>query len=74
MKTLADLKMGQSGKIRKFMTDPVVKRNCMTQGMIKGSSVMLTGKAPFGDPLVFTVNSSKISLRKDEAALILLED
>ena len=74
MKTLADLKMGESGVVKRINAEPTVKRNVMSNGMIKGSTVTLTGKAPFGDPLVFTVNSTKISLRKAEAEEILLEE
>ena len=74
MKTLADLKMGESGVVKRINTEPTVKRNVMMNGMIKGSTVTLTGQSPFGDPLVYTVNSTKISLRKVEAEQILLVD
>ena len=72
MRTLADLKLGESGTVKKFNSDPIVKRNCMMQGMIKGSQVTYSAKNPFGDPRVYTVNSTKISLRIAEAETILL--
>ena len=74
MKTLADLAIGEKGIVKKIGCEPSVKRNVMTNGMIRGSEVTLTSMAPLGDPLVFLVISTKLSLRAEDAANITIED
>ena len=42
----------------------------MNLGVLEGDSCILSDIAPLGDPVALKVNSSKISIRKKDAALI----
>lgn len=71
-KTLADLKPGQRGVISK-LTDKDLSLKLMDMGCIPGCEIELCGKAPFGGPLSFCVCGYNLSVRKEEAATIVLQ-
>ncbi|NJL14419.1 MAG: ferrous iron transport protein A [Microscillaceae bacterium] len=72
MKTLADLKKGESGTIRSF-SEPGLSLKLLEMGFLPNSEVYLCGKAPLGDPLWVRVGGYQLSLRKAEAATVFLE-
>lgn len=72
--TLADLKKGQSAQVKGFQhaDKPSVQR-LMQLGVIKGELVELLRSAPGGDPIEYRVMGYNLSLRRAEAAEILVE-
>ena len=41
-------------------------------GLTKGTRITIVKKAPLGDPVEITVRGYQLSLRKEEAAILLL--
>jgi ferrous iron transport protein A len=74
MKTIANLKPGQSGIVRKLTAQGAVKQRFLDMGITRGVSVTLERRAPFGDPLAVRLRGYSLSLRKEEAQKICLED
>lgn len=74
MKTIANLKPGQSGIVRKLTAQGAVKQRFLDMGITRGVSVTLERRALFGDPLAVRLRGYSLSLRKEEAQKICLED
>ena len=72
MKTLKDVKPGQTVTIVKLHGEGAVKRRIMDMGLTKGTEVYVRKVAPLGDPIEVTVRGYELSLRKSEAENILV--
>lgn len=73
MKTLKEIKVGQSAIIKKIHSDGALKRRIMDMGITKGVEVNIRKVAPLGDPLEITVRGYELSIRKADAELIEVE-
>ncbi|MBQ6293291.1 MAG: ferrous iron transport protein A [Lachnospiraceae bacterium] len=73
MKTLRDVAVGNTAKVRKLHGEGAVKRRIMDMGITKGISVYVRKVAPLGDPLELTVRGYEMSLRKADAEMIEVE-
>ena len=73
MKTLKEIKVGQSAIIKKIHGDGALKRRIMDMGITKGVEVNIRKVAPLGDPLEITVRGYELSVRKADAELIEVE-
>ncbi|HIV26995.1 MAG TPA: ferrous iron transport protein A [Candidatus Ornithocaccomicrobium faecavium] len=73
MKTLKEVKIGQSAIIKKLHGEGAVKRRIMDMGLTKGTEVYVRKVAPLGDPLELTVRGYELSLRKEDAQWIEVE-
>lgn len=71
MKTIADLKIGERGIIVNF-TDEGLSLKLLEMGCLPGTQVTMTHIAPFGDPIAVKVSGYVLSMRKDEAATIIV--
>jgi ferrous iron transport protein A len=70
-KTVADLKVGESGIINGFQNSSLTLK-LLEMGFLPGSKIKLNFKAPLGDPISIRVSGYNVSIRLDEAAMILL--
>lgn len=73
MKTLRDVKVGDSCKVVKLHGEGAVKRRIMDMGLTKGTDVYVRKVAPLGDPIELTVRGYELSVRKEDAAMIEVE-
>ena len=73
MKTLREVKIGETVKVVKLHGEGAVKRRIMDMGITKGVTVHIRKVAPLGDPIEVTVRGYELSLRKDDAELILVD-
>lgn len=73
-KTLRDVGIGQTARVRRLVGEGAVKRHIMDMGITKGVEVYLRKVAPLGDPLEVTVRGYELSLRKSEAECILIDE
>jgi ferrous iron transport protein A len=71
MVSLADLAIGEKGDIVGF-TDEKLSLKLLEMGCLPGSEIKMTHQAPFGDPIAIKVSGYTLSMRKDEAATILI--
>ena len=73
MKTLKEIKVGQSAIIKKIHGDGALKRRIMDMGITKGVEIYVRKVAPLGDPVEITVRNYEPSVRKADAAIIEVE-
>ena len=74
MKTLRDVKIGDTAKVKRLHGEGAVKRRIMDMGITKGVDVYVRKVAPLGDPIEITVRNYELSLRKEDASMIEVED
>lgn len=74
MKTLKDVKIGDTAKVKRLHGEGAVKRRIMDMGITKGVDVYVRKVAPLGDPIEITVRNYELSLRKEDASMIEVED
>lgn len=73
MKTLKQVKIGDTAKIIKIHGEGAIRRRIMDMGMTKGIEVYVRKVAPLGDPMELTVRGYELSLRKADAEMIEVE-
>ncbi|MDO4198348.1 MAG: FeoA family protein [Erysipelotrichaceae bacterium] len=73
MKTLRDVKIGETAKVVKLHGEGAVKRRIMDMGITKKTDVYVRKVAPLGDPIEVTVRGYELSIRKEDAAMIEVE-
>ena len=70
MKTLRDVKIGETVTVVKLHGEGAVKRRIMDLGITRNTSVYVRKVAPLGDPIEVTVRNYELSLRKADAEMI----
>ncbi len=70
MKTLGEVKVGESARIVKLHGEGAVRKRLMDMGITKGAEVLVRKVAPLGDPMEITVRGYELSVRKEDAKLI----
>ena len=73
MKTLREVTIGSSCKVRKLHGEGAVKRRIMDMGITKGVEIKVQKVAPLGDPMEVTVRGYQLSIRKADAAMVEVE-
>ena len=73
LKTLDEFKIGETGLIKKVEGEGRLRRRLFDMGVTPGATVYLRKKAPLGDPLEVTIRGYELTLRKSEAALVIME-
>ena len=73
MKTLREVAIGSTCKVKKLHGEGAVKRRIMYMGLTKGVQVHVRKVAPLGDPIEVTVRGYELSLRKADADMIEVE-
>jgi ferrous iron transport protein B len=71
---LAQLKEGESGIIAKVRGRGGFRRRIMEMGFVKNQKVKVVKKAPLRDPIEYNIMGYQVSLRKNEAELIELQE
>lgn len=72
--TLKDVKIGETVKVLKINGEGAVKRRIMDMGITKNAQIFVRKVAPLGDPIEITVRGYELSLRKDDANTIEVEN
>ncbi len=72
--TLDNVAIGDSCKVVKLLGEGALKRRIMDMGVTKGVIIKVRKVAPLGDPIEVTVRGYELSLRKEEAKNIEVED
>ncbi|MBR3341152.1 MAG: ferrous iron transport protein A [Clostridiales bacterium] len=73
MKTLKEVKIGETVKVVKLHGEGAVKRRIMDMGITKGVEIYVRKVAPLGDPVEVTVRGYELSLRKNDAEMVEVE-
>jgi Fe2+ transport system protein FeoA len=72
MATLDSLTPGQRAVIEQLDGPPAILQRILEMGLTEGEEVELVRRAPLGDPLEIRIRSYELSLRKTEAARIVV--
>ena len=70
MKTLIDVKVGETAEVVKIHGTGALKRRIMDMGITKGTQIYVRKVAPLGDPVEITVRGYELTLRKDDADIL----
>ena len=73
MKTLRDVKIGETATVVRLHGEGAVKRRIMDMGITKHTPVYVRKVAPLGDPIEVTVRNYELSLRKADAEMVEVE-
>ena len=73
MRTLRDVKIGETVKDVKLHVEGAVKRRIMDMGLTRGIEVYVRKVAPLGDPVEVTVRGYELSIRKADAEMVEVE-
>ena len=72
--TLQNLKIGQSAIIKTVGGNGALRQHFLDMGVIPGVKVTMVKHAPLGDPLEIRIFSYELTLRKEEASQIEIEN
>ncbi len=67
MKTLRELRPGQKGTVVSLGEKGPARRRLMDMGITPGVEIEVVKVAPLGDPIEVNLRGYELSLRKDEA-------
>ena len=70
MKTLKDVKVGETCTVARLHGEGPVKRGRRYVGITKGVEIYVRKVAPLGDPMELTVRNYELSVRKADAEMI----
>ena len=74
MKTLKDVKVGETAIVAKLHGEGPVKRRIMDMGNTKGVEIFVRKVAPLGDPMELNVRGYELSVRKGDAEMIEVQE
>lgn len=74
MKTLKDVAVGDTAVIKKINGDGATMRRIMDMGITKKAPVYVRKMAPLGDPIQVSLRGYELTLRKEDAKNIWVED
>ena len=67
MRTLKQVKCGETVSVVKLTGEGALKRRIMDMGITKGTEIYVRKVAPVGDPVEVNVRGYELSIRKSEA-------
>ncbi len=73
MRTLKNVKVGETVSVVKLSGTGAVKRRIMDMGITRGTEIYVRKLAPLGDPVEVTVRGYELSIRKADAEMIEVE-
>lgn len=71
---LSSFKPGEKGIVFQACGDPELRLRLMEMGFVRGTEVKVVKHAPLKDPLEFVIRGYHVSLRKEDAGNILMEE
>ncbi|MBU3091676.1 ferrous iron transport protein A [Clostridium sp. CM028] len=71
--SLVEIELKTRVKVVDISLASKVRRRIMDMGIVKGTEIVVIGKAPMGDPIELQVRGYSLSLRKSEARDIMVK-
>ncbi|MTD38469.1 ferrous iron transport protein A [Erwinia sp. CPCC 100877] len=71
--SLDQLSVGEQAKVVGIHGQGAVKRRLMDMGLTKGVDLLVRKMAPLGDPIEINLRGYELTLRKNEAELVLVQ-
>jgi len=73
VKTLSQVKVGETARVVKLHGEGALKRRIMDMGITKGVELYIRKVAPLGDPMEIAVRGYELSLRRADAEMVEVE-
>ena len=70
MKTLKDVRVGETATVARLHGEGPAKRRIMDMGITKGVEILVRKVAPLGDPMELNVRGYELSVRKADAEMV----
>jgi Fe2+ transport system protein A len=70
---LHEVEIKSKVKVVQVAPESKIRRRIMDMGIVKGTEIVVEGKAPMGDPIEIQVRGYNLTLRKNEAKDIIVE-
>ncbi len=70
---LSELQVGQSGTIVRLEACGGARHRLLEMGLVRGERIQMVRCAPLGDPVEYSIKDYRLSMRRREAASILVE-
>ena len=70
MRTLKDVKVGETVTVKRLHGEGPVKRRIMDMGITKGVEIYVRKVAPLGDPMELNLRGYELSVRRADAEMI----
>ncbi|MCI9649743.1 FeoA family protein [Oscillibacter sp.] len=70
MRTLKDVRAGETATVARLHGEGPVKRRIMDMGITRGVEISVRKVAPLGDPMELHVRGYELSVRKGDAEMI----
>jgi len=74
MKTLRDVRVGETAIVAKLQGEGAIKRRIMDMGLTKGVEIYVQKVAPLGDPIEISLRGYELSIRKADAEMVLVNE
>jgi len=71
--TLNDLRPAQCGRICEVKGAGALRRRLLDMGVVPGAEIEVVRIAPLGDPVEYRLRGYRLSLRRSEATLVMVE-
>ena len=72
-KKLSEMSVGESGRVAGVTAEGRIKRRLFDMGLTPSAEVVFLKAAPLGDPVEVEIRGYRLSLRKAEAASVVME-
>jgi ferrous iron transport protein A len=72
MPSLDQLRKGERARVEAIRGDDAIVQRLLEMGLFEGEEVEVIGFAPLGDPLEIRLRDYRLSLRRSEAARVLV--
>lgn len=72
-KRLNEFVPGDRGVVRRVEGEGKLRRRLFDMGVTPGAEILLRKRAPLGDPLEVNLRGYELTLRKSEAACVVME-
>ena len=73
LRTLRELKVGESATVVKLHGEGALRRHIMDMGITKGTRVTVRKVAPLGDPIELNLRGYELSIRRADAEIVEIE-
>ncbi len=73
MRTLREVRIGETVKVVKIRGEGAIKRRIMDMGITKGIDIYVRKVAPLGDPVEINLRGYELSLRRADAEMVEVE-
>ena len=74
METLFDVPVGKTATVKHVNGEGAIRRRIMDMGITKGTDIFVRKVAPLGDPIQLNLRGFELTIRKEDAKKIDVED